>query len=293
MCKYLKIFKIIFIGDYYMKRLIVGIVLVLGMILSSGTVFAKAGGKVVKIAINNVPNPPFSYVDEKGTHIGYTIDYLKELEKKLPEYDFQYEAIDSTSMLIATDTGKYALTANYFFKNPEREKKYLFPDKPFGYSVTGLAVKTERNDIKTLDDIVGKKLVPMTPVSGLLYILKDYNIKHPGKEVKIETIDNISTADGLRFVDSGRYDVLFINVHNFDDAQKQLKYKLKISGIISKEPVWIILNKSQTELKTKIDIATAELVKNGTLSKYSVKWFGIDFFKDLDLIKKGYQFRQH
>jgi len=276
-----------------MKRLIVGLVLVLGFIIISGNLFAKPGGKVIKIALNNVPNPPFSYVDDKGVPIGYTVDYLKELEKKLPEYDFQYESVDSPAALIGVDVGKYDLTANYWFKNPEREKKYLFPNTAFGYSVTGLATKNDRNDIQTLDEIVGKKLVPMTPVSGLLYILKDFNIKHPGKEIKIETIDNISTADSLKFVDSGRYDVLFINVHNFNDAQKQLKYKLKISGIISKEPVWVILGKNQTELKTKFDKATTELIKNGTLSKLSTKWFGIDFFKDIDLIKKGYQFRKH
>lgn len=247
---------------------------------------------VVKVGTNNMPNPPFSYVDDKNNRIGYTVDYLKELEKKLPEYEFQYEAVDGNSMLLGVDSGKYAFAANYYFKNPSREQKYLFPDHEFGYSITALVTKSSRNDIKTLDDLVGKKLTPVTPTSGLTYVLKDYNAKHPDKQITLEYIDTSTEADNLKWVASGKYDAHFINAHNFENTNKQLKLDLKNAGIISKEPVWILFNKSQTELAKKIDAATVELLNDGTLSKLAEKWFTVDFFKSIDYINQGYQFKK-
>ncbi|MUG69989.1 transporter substrate-binding domain-containing protein [Paenibacillus validus] len=247
---------------------------------------------VVKVALNGVPVPLFSFLDDKNQPAGYMIDYLKEVEKKLPEYQFQYEAVDTDSQLIGTDSGKYALAANFWFKNPEREKKYLFPEYEYGYSITALAVKEDRNDIKTLDDLAGKKLVPMTPTSGLRYIIKDYNIQHPGKEIRIEDIDRTTASDDLKLVDSGKYDATFININSFDDANNRLKLKVKIGGVISKEPVWFLYNKNQSELAKKIDAVTVQLTNDGTLSKLAEKWFDVDFFKSLDYVKQGHQFRK-
>ncbi|GAA3402448.1 transporter substrate-binding domain-containing protein [Paenibacillus hodogayensis] len=247
--------------------------------------------KTVKIAINSSPNPPYSYVDDKNQPIGYTIDYLKELEKKLPQYEFKYEAMDQDAQLIGTDLGKYALAANYFFRNPEREQKYLYPQHEFGYSVTSLIVKSDRTDIRSLDDMVGKKLTPMTPTNGLRNMIKDYNLKHPGKEIKIEDIDKITIADRLKMVNDGKYDADFVNVHNFDDTNKQLKLDLKVGAVVSKEPLYVLLNKKETELAERIDAATAELTKDGTLSKLAEKWFSVDLFKSLEQVGEGYKFR--
>ncbi|RKN80556.1 amino acid ABC transporter substrate-binding protein [Paenibacillus ginsengarvi] len=253
---------------------------------------AKTTPKVVKAALNTVPVPLFSYLDENNKPAGFMIDYLKELEKKLPDYKFEYESADNEGQLIGTDTGKYAFAANFWFKNPEREKKYLYPQQEFGYSITALAVKPERNDIKTLDDLVGKKLVPMTPVSGFRYILKDYNLNHPGKEIKIEDVEKTTPADDLKLVESGKYDAHLLNVVHFEDAVKKLNLNLKVGGIISKEPVYLLFNKNQTELAKIIDEKTVELIKDGTLPKLSEKWFRVDVFKSLEYVQQGYKFRK-
>lgn len=253
---------------------------------------AKPAPKVMKAALNTVPVPLFSFLDEKNQPAGFIIDYLKELEKKLPEYKFEYEAVDNEGQLIGTDSGKYAFAANFWFKNPEREQKYLYPQQEFGYSITALAVKPDRNDIKTLDDLVGKKLVPMTPVSGFRYILKDYNLKHPGKEIKIEDVEKTTPVEDLKLVESGKYDAHLLNVNHFEDAVKKLNLNLKVGGVISKEPVYLIFNKNQKELSQKIDSTTVELIKDGTLPKLSEKWFKVDVYKSLEYVQQGYKFRK-
>jgi len=275
------------------------VILTLGLIFSivgcskqtsaPNTSAAQPAKKVINVGLSNDVTPPFLFTDDKGELTGYDIDYLKELEKKLPEYQFKYESGAEEAQLIATDTGKYDFAMNWFFRTPEREKKFLYPEHEYGYSVTALITKSDRNDIKTFDDMVGKKFPPMSASGGLRSIINSYIAKNPDKPLKIESIDEPSNTENLKAVASGKADAVFLNKVTFDSANAKLKLPLKVGGIISKEPVSLVFNKKQTELAKKIDAATEELKANGTLSKLAEKWFKVDFFKGLDYINQGFQ----
>jgi len=253
------------------------------------TATAQPAKKVINVGLSNDVTPPFLYTDDKGELIGYDIDYLKELEKKLPEYQFKYESGAEEAQLIATDTGKYDFAMNWFFRNAEREKKFLYPEHEYGYSITALITKSDRNDIKTFDDMVGKKFPPMSASGGLRSIVNSYIAKNPAKPLTIESIDEPSNTENLKSVATGKTDAVFLNKLTFDAANAQLKLPLKVGGIISKEPVWLVFNKNQADLAKKIDAATEELKNDGTLSKLADKWFKVDFFKGLDYINQGFQ----
>jgi len=250
---------------------------------------SSAGRTVVKVGLSDDVSPPFLSFDDNNKPIGYDMDYLAELQKRLPEYEFKYELGEEESQLIGTDAGKYAFAMNWFFKNPEREKKFLYPEHPFGYSVTALITKSDRDDIKSFENMTDKKLAPMSPAGGLRSIIKMYNENHPDKQVKVETMDNPSNGENMKLVAAGKADALFLNVITFDDVNKKLNLDLKVGGVISKEPVWLVFNKNQTELAKKIDAATQDMVADGTLGKLAEKWFKVDLFKDIAAIEKGYQ----
>ncbi|MFF2481054.1 transporter substrate-binding domain-containing protein [Paenibacillus sp. NPDC058071] len=257
---------------------------------------APAGGKdskqtVIKVALNNVPNPPFIFKDDKDNSVGYTVDYFKELEKKFPEYKFEYDLVDKEAQILGVDTGKYTLTGN-LFKNPEREKKFHFAGKEFGYYITALVVDKNRDDIHSLDDMGGKKLAPLPIADALRSIINDYNKAHPGKEVQIEDIEKFVVGDSLKVVANGKVDAALLNVNQFEEANKKMQLDLKVGGIVSKEPIFLMYNKQQTELAAEFDKATEELLQDGTLSKLADKWLGVDFFKDVDSVNEGYKFRQ-
>lgn len=247
--------------------------------------------QVVKVAQNIVPNIPYSY-SEDGKMIGYTVDYLKLVDEYLEEYVFEYEQVESEPMLIGTATGKYDLAANFYFRNPEREEKYAFGEYAHGYSITGIATKTSHEDITSLDDFQGKTLAPLQPSGGTYMIIDNYNQKHPGKEIVLTPIDQFSDADALKSVDSGKYDGHFLNTHSFDNVNGSLGLDLKIAGVISKEPIWVLFNKehANSELVKRVDEATKALIEDGTLPALSEEWFGLNFFEDLENIQENYQF---
>ena len=45
----------------------------------------------------------------------------------------------------------------------------------------------------------------------------------------------------------------FLNKSTFDAVQETLDLDLKVGGIVSKEPIFIVYNKEHTELAEKID----------------------------------------
>jgi L-cystine transport system substrate-binding protein len=236
---------------------------------------------VVKVAVNN-SFKPIGFIDENGKHTGYDIEVIKEVDRRLPEYEFVLEGQDSTSNLLGVETGKYVFGSSSFFKNPDREKKYLFPDENYGVAFVKIMVKKDRNDINTIDDLAGKSFVPHPPADGIYTIIKNYNDAHPDKQIKLQAIDPASKApaDALKWVDSGRYEAEVIGAYIFHAVQKDLKLDLKLTGTVSKSPMYFVMNKTQTELKGKIDQVLKEMKKDGTLSKLSSQWLGEDVFKE-------------
>ena len=262
---------------------------------STGAVSAvqdKAGAKakVVKVAQNIVPNVPFSYQNDKGEMEGYTVEYLKLVDEALEEYVFEYDQLEADAMLIGVETGKYDLAANFYYRNPEREKKYAFGEYAYGYTINGLATRADRTDINSLDDMRGKTLTPMNPSGGTRIIIDEYNKRNPDNPILIDDIDQISDADSLRLVAEGKYDAFFVNLNTFNNVNKELKLDLKIAALVSKEPVWVLFNKNNTELAARFDEVTRKLLDDGTLAELAVKWFGYDFFQPIDEVNEAFKF---
>ena len=45
----------------------------------------------VKVALSAEVNPPYLYTNKNNDFVGLDMDYMKMLEKKLPQYKFKYE----------------------------------------------------------------------------------------------------------------------------------------------------------------------------------------------------------
>ncbi|MGE6629165.1 amino acid ABC transporter substrate-binding protein [Bacillus sp. NPDC077027] len=250
------------------------------------------GKRIVKVALSAEVNPPFLATNEHNEPIGYNIDYLNEVEKRLDDLQFDYVFGEEESNLIGVGAGKFELAANWFFSNPEREKRFLYPQVPYGYSMTGLIVGEKNQEIHSLDDMPTKKLAPVSPSGGLRSILNQYNDQHD-KKIPLTTIESPSNELNLKRVESGRSDAAFMNISTFDTIQKNLRLNVKVGGIVSKEPIFLVLQPKQKKLAKELDHVTQKMIDDGTLPALAKKWFGVDFFQDIDYItEKGYQYEK-
>ncbi len=262
----------------YIKLLILMMLII--SLSGCGTITKENNGKkVVKVALSAEVNPPYLYTDSENKPVGYDMDYMKALEKKLPQYDFQYEFGEEESNVVGIGVGKFDMGINWFFKTPEREQKFLYQKEPYVYSLTTLIVHNDTNDIENLDDLQHKRLTPMSPSGGLYSILTGYNKTHKN-QIDIDEIHKVSNGENFKMIESKRRDAMFLNLTTYQAIQKELNADVKVGGVVSKESVHILYNKKNTQLQKDIDKATKELKEDGTLEELSKKWFGFNIFDD-------------
>ncbi|MEB7414054.1 transporter substrate-binding domain-containing protein [Mammaliicoccus sciuri] len=268
----------------YIKLLILMMLII--SLSGCGTITKENNGKkVVKVALSAEVNPPYLYTDSENKPVGYDMDYMKALEKKLPQYDFQYEFGEEESNVVGIGVGKFDMGINWFFKTPEREQKFLYQKEPYVYSLTTLIVHNDTNDIETLDDLQHKRLTPMSPSGGLYSILTGYNKTHKN-QIDIDEIHKVSNGENFKMIESKRRDAMFLNLTTYQAIQKELNADVKVGGVVSKESVHILYNKKNTQLQKDIDKATKELKEDGTLEELSKKWFGFNIFDDKESLNE-------
>ncbi|UXV32797.1 transporter substrate-binding domain-containing protein [Mammaliicoccus sciuri] len=262
----------------YIKLLILMMLII--SLSGCGTITKENNGKkVIKVALSAEVNPPYLYTDSENKPVRYDMGYMKALEKKLPQYDFQYEFGEEESNVVGIGVGKFDMGINWFFKTPEREQKFLYQKEPYVYSLTTLIVHNDTNDIETLDDLQHERLTPMSPSGGLYSILTGYNKTH-NNQIDIDEIHKVSNGENFKMIESKRRDAMFLNLTTYQAIQKELNADVKVGGIVSKESVHILYNKKNTQLQKDIDKATKELKEDGTLVDLSKKWFGFNMFDD-------------
>lgn len=246
---------------------------------------SKSQKKEVKVALSAEVNPPYLYTNKDNEFVGLDMDYMKLIEKKLPQYDFKYEVGEEESNLVGIGSGKFDMGINWFFKTPEREKQFLYQDVPYSYALPLLVVNKGNNDIHSLQDLPGKKITPMAPSGGLYSILTQFNKDHSPK-IDINTIQEPSNGDNLKMVSQGRRDAMFLNWNTYKAIQEQINADVKIGGIVKKEPLHIVYNKKHQKLHDDVDRATQELKDEGKLQSLSKKYFDINVFDDLSEINE-------
>lgn len=240
----------------------------------------KSEVKTVNIAVES-GSKPLSFENEKGELTGYEVETLKALDEIIKEYDFNIESVESSAVQVGLDAGKYALIGGGMYKTPEREEKYLLTDEITGVSLVTIYVREDDESIKTLDDLVGKKVSPSSPNGGMYNLLTQYNKDHPDKQITIETAEGASLADRFKAIESGEYDATVIpNNLGFNELKEELNLKIKaVEEPVKANPTYFLLGKNQTDLKEKVDAALKELRESGKLSELSIKWYGEDNIK--------------
>lgn len=238
---------------------------------------SAAGVKKVVVAVA-AEEKPLSYTDDSGNLVGYEVDALKAVDELIPEYEFDIQSVEADSQQIGLDTGKYVLIAEGLFKTPEREEKYLLPEENVGASLIKIAVKGDNDSIKTLDDLVGKNVAPVSPNGGIFNLLTAYNKSNTG-QITIVTQEGLSDSEKYQGVADGKYDAVVLPSLGFEEIKNALGLDIKQTEPVKINYTYFVLGKDQTDLASKVNEALKTLKSDGTLSELSIKYFGEDVLK--------------
>ena len=248
----------------------------------SGNQAGDGGKKVITVAHTNY-YVPYDFVNEKGESDGFEVAVMKEVAKKLPQYDFKFVPTSDDDLLIGVESGKYTVGTKGIWITEPRKKKYIFPKNNIGASVIGLIVRKENTDkikdLASFADFSGK-LVPIASQDARYSVIDDFNKENPDHQIKLVPSEAFQVADAYSWVLEGRYDA-YLEVelsyknniqkedapyHKFNDQLTYIRYK----GI----PTYPIINKNEQQFADDYDKAIEELRQEGKIAELEQQYFG-------------------
>lgn len=244
---------------------------------SSSTSAEKTSSTTPKTIVIGTGNAfkPYCYLDDKGNLAGYEYEVLKEVNKRLPQYKFEYQPQEFKNILIGLGANKVDVAAHQFEKNSEREQKYSFAEESYTTFILRITVKKDRTDINSIKDLEGKN-VKVSPGSNDAYVLEQYNKQH-NNAIKLVYSSEDSTTT-VKNIEDGRIDA-FISIKRIvEDLNKTYGDKLKTVGDpIATSSTYYIFRKEDNQLKADIDKTIKAMKADGTLSKLSKDTLGGDY----------------
>lgn len=237
---------------------IAAIVLVFAMIAT----FAACGGgdKEKLVMATNAEFPPYEYVED-GKIVGIDAEIAALIAEKL---GMELEIVDVAfdSIIPGVQSGKYDMGMAGLTVNEERLEKVSFSTS-YATGIQAVIVK-EDSDIKTIDDLAGKKIGVQTSTTGDIYATDDYG------EEAITRYDNGAVAVQALIAD--KVDCVII------DNEPAKSYVAANAGLkvleteYTVEDYAICFAKDNTELKDKVDAALKELIADGSVQKIIDKY---------------------
>jgi len=214
--------------------------------------------------------PPFDSKNAQGDLVGYDVDVAKALAAKLGVKPV-FITTEWSGIIAGLKAGKYDVIVNQVGITAQRKEAFDF-SPPYTYSVSQLIQrKNDDRAFKSLDDLKGHKLGVSL---GSNY--NDMAKAVPG--IIVETYPG--AAEELSDVASGRIDAALNDRLTLAYLLKTAPLPLRAGASVGDPTeMGIPFRKDNPKFAKAINDAIGSLKQDGTLTKISQKWFGIDVSK--------------
>ena len=210
---------------------------------------------------------PYTYHDESNALVGYDV----EIGQAIAEYlgvEARFNEAPWDSILAGVEAGRFDIACNGVSYTPERAEKYNF-STPYLCTPSVLVVKDDNEQIKTVDDLKGKKTAN-TISSIYAGIAEEYGAEVAG----VDTL-----ADTIQQVIQGRVDATINAKVSIEDYLKEhpdspIKIVQYLDGDINVFPVQ--KNESTDTLLAAVNEALQAMRDDGRLAELSMKYFDAD-----------------
>jgi polar amino acid transport system substrate-binding protein len=232
---------------------------------------------------------PQSFLNEKGELVGFDIDVSREVAKRLgvkvkfvtPDWD----------LIVAGRWGaRWDLSIGSMTITAERAKVVDF-SIPYYYTPAQFAVHKKNATIKSVDDFSGKTVGLGSGTTYESYLDPNQTltigggekIRYQVKGVKarpyttdMEAVEDLALGDGVRL------DGVLTSGYVVDEAIKKGMPLKPVGNPVFYEPLAAASDGARpgsAEFIKKISEVFESMHKDGTLTKFSKKWYGIDITK--------------
>jgi polar amino acid transport system substrate-binding protein len=258
-----------------MKKLL-AIVLALALLVLC---CAGCGSKEDKklLVATNAEFEPFESLTAEGEFVGFDIDLMNAIAAKMG-YEVQYENMEFDGVVAAVANGTTDLAISGLTINAKRAKSVNFSDPYYDGAAQVLIVAKNDTyytgtDKATLDNqLKGQNIGVCSGYTGQFYAegSEDWGFqKIEGATVKI--YENISLA--IADLKAGNINAIIMDDSVAKEAASANSDVAKVIDVaLTVEEYGIAIDKTNPELKEKVDAALAELVEDGTVDKLLKKY---------------------
>jgi polar amino acid transport system substrate-binding protein len=226
---------------------------------------------------------PQSFMNDKNEMDGFDVDIAKEIGKHL---GVSVEFVTPGWDIITAGNWQGRWDMHVGSMTPTKKRAEIF-DFPAVYYYTPAAVAVHKDSkAETLADLDGKVVGATATSTFDAYANHDLTLDAAGapaftyefKAGEVKSYANSTTAfDDLRLGDGARLDAVVSSLPSILDAEKA-GYPIKQLGKpVFFEPLAVAIEHGDKELGEKIAEAVEAMKADGTLSKLSVKWYGVDY----------------
>jgi glutamate/aspartate transport system substrate-binding protein len=238
-----------------------------------GRLKAIAASKTIRIAYRT-DAAPFSFIDEKKTGVGYTIDICQKVVESLTR-QLKIESLKVNWIPVTTQTrfelvakGKADLECGASSVTLARMKEVDFSNYIFVES-TGLAVRIA-SGVNNLSDMSGKIIAVIAGTSNEQAVLaKNQQSPLNAVVVPVKNRDEAIAALAEGRVDAFASDKLLLVGTAFKDA-KALRM---LPDDLSVEPYALVLPRGDWAMRLAVNTALADIFKSGEIMKIFDRWF--------------------
>ena len=213
---------------------------------------------------------PYTFHDESGKLVGYDVEVAEAIAAKL---GVKAEFVESNwdSLIAGLDAVRYDVVINQVTITEERLQKYDF-STPYTISRAALIVGKDNNDIKSFEDLKGKKAAQGL-TSNYAQLAEGYGAKLVSADGSFsKAIELVSTKRAVATINDQ------VSFYDFLKQKPDAPVKL-VDTLDDASKNAVLIRKGNDTFVEAVNKALDEITKDGTLAKISDKYFGADVTK--------------
>ncbi|MFW2178424.1 MULTISPECIES: substrate-binding periplasmic protein [unclassified Moraxella] len=220
--------------------------------------------------------PPYSFVDDSKKQVGFDIDLIEQIAQQ-EGFKVKIQPIAWDSLVKTLPSGTHDIVLGGIalsdIEDIQLQQKYLI-SIPYNYGKDTIVVKKTVNNIHTINDLSGKKVVVG---KDSIYAKELKNLLQPNTQL----IEVPSDIDLLKTVATGQADA---GVGSRNTLRYYLNqnpnYPLTLTGngsyFDSPFPLVILIKNDNPKLTNQINKGIKTLIQNGKYTQMYQKWFGVE-----------------
>jgi polar amino acid transport system substrate-binding protein len=229
----------------------------------------KAG--VIKVG-TSADYPPFESVDASGNKVGFDIELMAEIAKRLG-VKLEWVDMPFDSLIAAVQEGKIDASISAFNYSEERDKMIDFSDTYYTSEDAFTVTETFASTIVNPEDVAAYKVGVQTGTTQDTWLTE--NLVATGKLPEANLL-RYDRADQAMFdLKSGRLDVVMSDYGPAQTLAKQLGgLKIAYHGVLGANgPMNIVIPDKDAELQKAINEIIKQLQEEGFIDKLALKYF--------------------